>query len=117
MSTGPDKRVALVGLDQSAKDRRWKQRIVDLDREVRCVVFADRRPGCADLDFACEDAEVGSFFAGLLDGLDLDLCPDEKGREEAGVIAVFLFGECSECRHFLFLSMFRRPLHAASMAT
>lgn len=79
MSAGPDEGISLVGLGQTAEDRCRKTGIVELDREVRAVVLAHRRPGSADLDVAREDAVIRSFVAGFRDGLDVDSGPYEKG--------------------------------------
>ena len=62
----PDQIVAAVlGLEELGEDCGREARVVELHREVGPVVLGVLFPGCANFDFADEDAVGGGIAAGV----------------------------------------------------
>lgn len=62
----PDQIVtAVFGFEELREDCGSKAGVVELHREVRPVVLGVLFPGCADFDFADEDAVGGGIAAGV----------------------------------------------------
>src|SRR5690606_30089310 len=66
---GPDELEAFLSfhLGKRCVDRGREARIVELDREVVATLLGDLLPGCAELNVAGVDTELGGLVGGILD--------------------------------------------------
>ncbi len=116
-SAGPDEGISTLNLDQAGVNRSGETGIIQLDGMVFAVgLLGGLFPTGADLDGACEGAQVGRLLTVLLGGNEAGLDVEGERLDDSGKRAIVIAGESSDLSHLSSPMLYPVATIAALMA-